>query len=207
MEQIGLQLHLEPGSPPQQDNPSSPTRISENNSAFTKFLQQKVSESSAVAAAGLKISSLLETQLESDQTIMSNYHNKDHQKSRSFCIESLLKSEAKLPPAAVERFISPALTPPSSGASPPPNMQMAMHNSRGAVSPPSPGIGQLPSLPQFPFPPQLLPYLLPGHQQAGNGGVGGLPSSMTSPADYVHMEYLARQGVFLNSFPGFAGKT
>ena len=44
-------------------------------------------------------------------------------------------------------------------------------------------------LPQFPFPPQLLPYLLPSQQTP----------------DYIQMEYLARQGVFLNSFPAFAG--
>ena len=47
-----------------------------------------------------------------------------------------------------------------------------------------------PPLAQFPFPPQLLPYLLPSPSQA---------------PDYIQMEYLARQGVFLNSFPAFAG--
>jgi hypothetical protein len=47
-------------------------------------------------------------------------------------------------------------------------------------------------LPQFPFPPSLLPYLLPSTPQ---------------PPDYLHLEYLARQGVLLNTFPGFAGET
>ena len=61
------------------------------------------------------------------------------------------------------------------------------------LSPPSdssPPPGFPAPLPQFPFPPQLLPYLLPSPQTP----------------DYVHMEYLARQGVFLNSFPAFAGR-
>ena len=108
------------------------------------------------------------------------------QKSRSFCIESLLKSETtnKLADSAAIRLPPPPLTPPSTGASPPPPPISAL---------------QMP-LPQLPFPPQLLPYLLPAQHQGGGGGGG--PST---PADYVHMEYLARQGVFLNSFPGFAG--
>jgi hypothetical protein len=46
-------------------------------------------------------------------------------------------------------------------------------------------------LAQFPFPPALLPYLLPSAQGP----------------DYLHLEYLARQGVLLNTFPGFAGQS
>ncbi len=59
-------------------------------------------------------------------------------------------------------------------------------------SPPEspPGLVAAP-LPQFPFPPALLPYLLPSAQGP----------------DYLHLEYLARQGVLLNTFPGFAGQS
>ena len=97
---------------------------------------------------------------EEDTELVANKFSKDHKSP--FCIDSLLKSETRQ-----DRY--PPLSPPSN-ASPPPGFPA--------------------HLPQFPFPPQLLPYLLPSPQTP----------------DYVHMEYLARQGVFLNSFPAFAGK-
>ena len=244
--------HGDSGSNSPSPPPTKLQHLNENNSAFTKFLQQKVgvvSHHQTAPMPGLKnMTSLLESHLAGKKQVSSldqdqdtceqtqigemNGHIKDHhQKSRSFCIESLLKSEAKHLPAGIaaaaavssgDRFSllghHPAITPPSSngGNSPPPStlIPTSLHNNNNnpAMSPPIPPNG----LPQFPFPPQLLPYLLPpaaaAHQQqaaaaaaaaaaAGNGG------PLSSAADYVHMEYLARQGVFLNSFPGFAGNT
>ena len=125
-------------------------------------VQQKIDETSA-------FTKFLKQNAETARTIPRFPHeesesaepkfSKDHKSP--FCIESLLKSESR-----ADRYPSP----PSSDTSPPPPFSSM-------------------PMPQFPFPPGLLPYLLPGPQTP----------------DYVHMEYLARQGVFLNSFPAFAG--
>ena len=138
----------------------------DESSAFTKFLKEN-----AEAGSLARFSRLDAADQQQHRDSSPAKFSKDHKSP--FCIESLLKSESRT-------------------ATDLPSSRLPLNSPDASPPPPGPTAFPAAPLPQFPFPPQLLPYLL--------------PSAAAQSPDYMQMDYLARQGVFLNSFPAFAGR-